>query len=421
MRKIDRFVVSTILLCTILVWQKANSQETNNEVVNIVEVADAVNDIVNIKEKTKRDIKKEERDNRNLRFSVLGGPGYTPDYGFLVGGSALVTFDMPGMKGIGKRSVLPFAFSLTFGDEIYFSAIMRPQFYLNRDKIRINGEFKYTNLENNYYGVGFDLNKATIRAEDVTQYFYNQVVVNPTLSFRIKDSDWFVGATFHLQRDNITNPAQGMIDDPDYIKVGGDANGFIALNSGVGFTVNYDSRDIPSNAYEGNYFDFKGVTYGDYFGGDSKFTTLQFKYRQYIPLSKTKVGRTLAWSVTSDNVFGDAPFTMLATIGSPFDLRGYYQGQYRDKSAHTAIVEYRHKFHAEPTNFLTKMVGKMGFVAWMGSGMLGPSPFDIEGVLPNYGAGLRFEVQPRMNFRVDVGRSPIEKQTLFYINMTEAF
>lgn len=45
----------------------------------------------------------------------------------------------------------------------------------------------------------------------------------------------------------------------------------------------------------------------------------------------------------------------------------------------------------------------------------------IEGVLPNYGVGLRIEVQPRMNVRLDLGKNTVNNQTLFYFNMTEAF
>ena len=41
--------------------------------------------------------------------------------------------------------------------------------------------------------------------------------------------------------------------------------------------------------------------------------------------------------------------------------------------------------------------------------------------LPNYGVGLRIEVQPRMNVRLDLGKNTVNNQTLFYFNMTEAF
>ena len=52
---------------------------------------------------------------------------------------------------------------------------------------------------------------------------------------------------------------------------------------------------------------------------------------------------------------------------------------------------------------------------------MGPRPTRVEGVLPNLGVGLRIEIQPRMNLRLDFGRDMVNRQNLFYLNMTEAF
>ncbi|MFI3240421.1 MAG: BamA/TamA family outer membrane protein [Bacteroidales bacterium] len=358
---------------------------------------------------------------KNLRFSILGGPGYTPDYGFLIGGSALMTFNLPGMEGNIKRSVLPIAFALSFGNSVGLSLMIKPQLFFNKDNMQLMGDFIYSNLGSNYYGVGYDQNKSVIRGSETTNYYYSQIRINPILLFRISDSNWFIGPTSNYQYDNISDPAQGMIDDPDYIAAGGTADGYSTQNNGIGFSVSYDTRDIPANAYKGIYFNLNALAYADWLGGEYNFQSVQFKYRQYIQLSDKCDGRTLAWSISSENIFGDAPFTRLSMLGSPFDLRGYYQGQYRDKSTHFAMVEYRHKFHVEPIDFWSKLANRFGFAAWAGSGFIGPSPIDIEGILPNFGAGLRIEVQPRMNFRVDIGYSPIDKQTLVYFNMTEAF
>ena len=49
------------------------------------------------------------RDRRNIHYNILGGPSYTPDFGALIGGSALVTFRMNPSDTLQKRSVLPMA------------------------------------------------------------------------------------------------------------------------------------------------------------------------------------------------------------------------------------------------------------------------------------------------------------------------
>ena len=40
-------------------------------------------------------------------ITLLGGPSYTPDFGALIGGSALVAFRMNPSDTLQKRSVLP--------------------------------------------------------------------------------------------------------------------------------------------------------------------------------------------------------------------------------------------------------------------------------------------------------------------------
>lgn len=158
--------------------------------------------------------------------------------------------------------------------------------------------------------------------------------------------------------------------------------------------------------------------YQKFFGSDNEFYRLEIDYRQYKTVGRRKV---IAWTAQTKNVFGDVPLNKYALSGTPFDLRGYYMGQYRDKSSHVVMAEYRQMFNTDKTSWVKKMVSHLGFVAWGGCGFMGPNPGRIEGVLPNFGAGIRIEVQPRMNVRLDFGRNLVNKQNLFYFNMTEAF
>ena len=66
-------------------------------------------------------------------------------------------------------------------------------------------------------------------------------------------------------------------------------------------------------------------------------------------------------------------------------------------------------------------VASFGFCCLGRVRFMGPTMGKIEGVLPNAGVGLRIEVQPRMNVRLDFGRNFANDQSLFYFNMTEAF
>ena len=43
---------------------------------------------------SKRELRQQRVAKRNLHYNILGGPSYTPDFGVLIGGSALMTFRM---------------------------------------------------------------------------------------------------------------------------------------------------------------------------------------------------------------------------------------------------------------------------------------------------------------------------------------
>jgi len=257
-----------------------------------------------------------------------------------------------------------------------------------------------------------------VRSDTTSQYRYSGIQINPWFLFRVSDTDFFIGPQIDLNYDHITDPAKYLVTESSYVEAGGTKNGYKNFSSGVGFLATYDTRDIPANPYKGIYLNISGMMYEKFLGSDTEFYRFELDYRQYKLVGQRKV---LAWTVQSKHVFGDVPLNKYVLSGTPFDLRGYYMGQYRDKSSHIALVEYRQMFNNDRSNRLKKILSHLGFVAWGGCGFMGPTPGKIEGVLPNAGLGLRIEVQPRMNVRLDFGRNFINRQNLFYFNMTEAF
>ena len=354
---------------------------------------------------------------RNFHYNILGGPSYSPDFGLLVGGSALMTFSLQPSDTALKRSVVPMAIAFMFDGGI--NLFSKPQLFFKGDRFRIFGKFSYKNTVENFYGVGYSTNRDYVRSDTTSQYRYSGVQINPWFLFRLGESNFFAGPQIDINYDHFTKPAKHLPLNPDYVAAGGDAGGYKNFNAGLGFLLTYDSRDVPSNAYKGMYLDFRGMMYHKIFGSDADFYRLELDYRQYKQVGNRKV---LAWTAQSKNVFGkDIPLTQYSLTGTPFDLRGYYMGQYRDKSSHVALAEYRQMFNTDKETWLKRIVNHLGFVVWGGCGFMGSNPGRIEGVLPNYGVGLRIEVQPRMNVRLDLGKNTVNNQTLFYFNMTEAF
>lgn len=361
---------------------------------------------------------KKSKKERNFRYSILGGPGYTPDFGFVVGGSLLSTFKTAPADSTLLRSVMPLAFALTFGQKLGFNLMLNPQIYFPGDRFRLTGRFVVKNAADNYYGVGFEQNKSMERGTETTGYYLSQIQVNPVASFRIKDTRLFVGPMMDLVYDRMSDVSAGVAADKHYQEQRGDTTGLSVLSTTVGMVASYDTRDVPANPYKGIFLELKAGYAPTFLGSDHAFGQLSLDYRQFLKVGER---RTLAWTVNTKNAFGDVPIGRMPMVGSPFDLRGYYLGQYRDKSTSLALVEYRHMFNNDGETKWKRLWRRLGFATWAGVGTMGPNLVNVDAVLPNFGAGLRVEVQPRMNFRLDIGYSTRERQTLMYFNMTEAF
>ena len=389
----------TILLLFTLVATGVQAQQQNDTA--------AVND--STPTLSKKELRKLKKANRNFHYNILGGPSYSPDFGLLVGGSALMTFSLNPQDTTLKRSVVPIALAFMFDGGI--NIFSKPQLFFKHDRFRLFGKFSYKNTVENYYDIGYTTNRGYIRSDSTSQYRYSGVQINPWFLFRLGESDFFAGPQIDINYDNFTKPAKGLVENQSYQEAGGTAHGYKNFNSGLGFLLTYDSRDVPANAYKGIYLDFRGMMYHKIFGSEHNFYRLELDYRQYKEVGKRKV---IAWTAQTKNVFGDnIPLTQYSLTGTPFDLRGYYQGQYRDKSSHIVMAEYRQMLNTDQETWLKRIINHLGFVVWGGCGFMGPTPTKIEGVLPNYGVGLRIEVQPRMNVRLDLGKNTVNNQTLF--------
>ena len=364
--------------------------------------------------------RKNKNNDKNFKFSLLGGPGYSPDYGFTIGISTLMTFKTVKADTALTRSVIPIHFSMSFGKPIGFTVLSRPYIYFKDDKIRLQGYYEYKHTNENYYGIGYEQNHSIERNKSVTGYNADLVKINPLLLFKVGKKASYLGPVVDFYFESIKNPGTFVQNDPLYIQQGGTAEGMKDINVGLGLAYSYDTRDIAANAYKGMLFEARALYYSKYFGGEYDFGSITIDYRQYYQVSKHR-RRALAWNILAKTKIGNPPFSQHADVGGPFNLRGYYIGNYRDNTAITAEVEWRQMWDIEPNTRLKRLLHRLGYTAWVACGFMGENIVKYNAVLPNAGLGFRFEVQKRMNFRVDAGYSFVDKHVLFYFNMTEAF
>lgn len=275
-----------------------------------------------IRQQIEKELKKKEKAERNFHYNILGGPSYTPDFGVLVGGSALMTFRMNPKDTTMRRSVIPAAIAFMFKGGL--NLVVKPQLFFKNDRFRIFGQFSFKNTQENFYGVGYSTNKNYVRSDTTSQYRYSGIQINPWFLFRLGESNFFAGPQIDITYDHIMDPAKYLVEHPDYKHAGGTANGYENFSSGIGFLLTYDTRDVPANPYKGLYFDLRGLMYEKFLGSNSSFYRLELDYRQYKTVGKRKV---LAWTVQSKHSFGhNIPLNKYVLSGTPLRLARVLHG-----------------------------------------------------------------------------------------------
>lgn len=342
-------------------------------------------------------------------FTPFIAPSYSPELEFLVSAGGLYTFKTDKKDPILERSSLPFSIGYSSNGSLQITAILT--LYGRQDKNRSIGEFWLKNMPDNYWGVGYDNGRNVERSDSTTAYDRDWWKIYYKLVHRF-GKHIFAGGIVDINKTVASNLNPIMLEDPDVLEFGTSIR-----NSGLGFAVQYDSRDLIVNAYKGVFLDISAIFYGNFLGGEHKYQAVQIDYRQYQNMGKDR--RTLAWQIKGRATFNNAPWPELSQFGNPFDLRGYRWGRFRDESMVFGLVEYRHMFNRKKPNKKGSYQSRSGFTAWVGTGTLGMDFGDFSNWLPNYGIGYRLETQPRMNVRIDYGFG-VDSNAI-YVTFNEAF
>lgn len=351
------------------------------------------------------------RAHKNIWWSVLGGPSYTPEASFGVGGAVLASFRINKQDTISQRSFLPAGLNLSLNGTIVVAGA--GTFFFNENRFRIYVSYGYRNEPSHYYGKGFEKAENLERSDSTTKFHRNYFQLYPRFVWEVRPH-LYLGGLFDLNYTRASDINPVMEEDPYFQKFKSKY-----FNVGIGGLIQYDTRDDVATPTRGMLLGTNIKLFGKYLGGAYNYEIIELEYRQFKNIFRPR--STLAWIAKSQIGMGDIPFTELPTFGSPFDLRGYYMGKYRDKSMAYGIVEYRHMFGSPAKYKSGNFWAKCGFVAWVGTGTIGETPFDWDKWKFNFGAGLRFQMQPGKNFRLDIGKEPGQPGMQVYMNMTEAF
>ena len=320
------------------------------------------------------------RAHKNIWWSVLGGPSYTPEASFGVGGAVLASFRMNKQDTISQRSFLPAGLNLSINGTIVVAGA--GTFFFNENRFRIYMNYGYRNEPSHYYGKGFEKAENLERGDSTTRFHRSYFQLYPRFVWEVRPH-FYLGGLFDLNYTKVSDVNPVMEEDPYFQQFKRKY-----FNVGIGGLIQYDTRDDVATPTRGMLLGANFKLFGKYWGGAYNYEIIELEYRQFKNVFRPR--STLAWIAKSQIGLGDIPFTELPTFGSPFDLRGYYMGKYRDKSMAYGIVEYRHMFGSPAKYKSGNFWAKCGFVAWVGTGTIGETPFDWNKWKLNFGAGLRF-------------------------------
>ena len=175
---------------------------------------------------------------------------------------------------------------------------------------------------------------------------------------------------------------------------------------GVGVHLDFDSRDLPSNAFQGRYLELKAI--GNYVSESEAddYQSYHARFRSYHPLRDNLV---LAWEVNGCSRSGQVPLWDTCRLG----LRGFPATDYLGMQSLYGQAELRWRIYK-----------KWGVVGFAGAGRMNETlgRYGEDETIPSYGLGIRFMVMEsqRINVRVDYARSDKGNEA-WYLSVTEAF
>lgn len=285
-------------------------------------------------------------------------------------------------------------------------------------------ESSFSKFPDKFWGLG---NKTESREAQFEKYTFTQIFLNPQFYKKIK-KNLFVGIGYNLQTvfDINTNLPRNALNNtqlPESYFITDNVVG-IANNpytnyftSGIEAIFNYDSRN---NAYipdKGELIRLRFSQFYKFTLSDYNFVFFELDYRKFIKVGKKS---TFGFNSYMMLTFGEVPFRNLPSLGGRNNMRGYYDGRFRDKKFFCFQGEYRF-----PIWWRFSGVGFLGFgrvANKLEDFVSNGTNFSLDGFKISFGGGLRFAILPKekLNIRVDYGFG-IVGPGAFSIVLAEAF
>lgn len=329
---------------------------------------------------------------KSFDFSIIGGPHYSSDTRFGVGLVAAGFY----RQNLTDSITTPSNISL-YGDVStvgFYMVGIRGNHIFPLDRQRIDYNLYFYSFPRKFWGIGFDQGNDMSNASK-----FNEVFVRASINYLHE----LVPHLFLGPGAEFTYAHASKMQRPELWQ-GQDLH---TATYGIGLKLQYDTRDNLTATESGILASLEQRFSPKFLGNDYAFSYTNMKFCYFRHLWR---GSVIAGQLQGKFNYGNVPWAMMATFGGSNNMRGYYEGRFRDKCSMDFTIELRQ--HVWRRN---------GLVLWAGVGTVFPrfSELQFRRLLPNGGIGYRWEFKQRTNVRLDFGMGKGETAFIFSIN--EAF
>jgi hypothetical protein len=329
---------------------------------------------------------------KKLDMSFIAAPSYTREASFGIGGMASGLYRIDRTDSTLRPSNITLAFNASLLG--FYSVAAEGNNYFKGGKSVLSYNMAFMTKPLDFWGISYD----ACKMNPVINYTLRQILIDANYQYRLSENFYAGGKLDFIYTD------VPKIDDLSYLE--GQKENY--LMTGLGISLQYDSRDFIPNPKRGVYLMLRQSIFPELFGSSNKTcyrtTFIADAYR------KLWQGAIIAVDLFGQFNPENSPWTLKEQLGDNQRMRGYYAGRYIDNNIVIGQMELRQH-----------IVQRFGCAAWIGGGAVFPAfdKFEAKNILLNWGVGLRWEFKHNVNVRIDYG---FGRQTGgFVFNIGEAF
>lgn len=331
------------------------------------------------------------------RLQVTGYPYifYSPETAFALGGAIILTQRLSTDSTVKPSSAM---ISGYYSAKHSYDVFFNPEFFLGEDRYYLGITVDYWRFVDKFWGYGNNSPDS-----DNVGYIRKIFSVNTEFDVRVA-GPLKIGLNYDLNyttiEDKQTNP---------YLISGSVTGSDGGTSSGIGLVLFADTRNGAFYPTSGGSYKLSMLNSVSWLGSSFTFSRWIADFRHYFQIADPLV---LAAQIYATSVTGGPPFYMYPALGGDNQMRGYYEGRYRDNHYVAVQGELR-----------LRLSRRWGIVGWAGMGDVAGSldAFRLDNMKPTAGFGVRFALDPEevLNVRADFAYG--RNTNGMYFNAKEAF